>query len=65
MEHREKKSDEKRVKYGPLRFELKKRYPGYDVEQCNITIGVLGGWSTDVDLTMRKLFNLAAGVMTY
>ena len=41
MEHREKKSDEKTVKYGPLRFELKKRYPGYDVEQCNIIIDVL------------------------
>ena len=56
MEHREKKSEEKTVKYGPLRFELKKRYPGYDIEQCNIIIDVLGGWSRDVDLTMRKLF---------
>ena len=56
MEHREKKSEEKTVKYGPLRFELKKQYPGYDVEQCNIIIDVLGGWSRDVDLTMRKLF---------
>ena len=56
MERREKKSEEKTVKYGPLRFELKKQYPGYDVEQCNIIIEVLGGWSTDVDLTMWKLF---------
>ena len=59
MEHREKKSKEKMVKYGPLRFELKKQYPGYDVEQCNIIIDMLGGgggWSRDVDLTMRKLF---------
>ena len=56
MEHREKKSEEKTVKYGPLRFELKKRYPGYDVEQCNMIIDVPGGWSRDVDLTMRKLF---------
>ena len=30
-----------------LRFELKKRYPGYDVEQCNIIIDVLGGWSRE------------------
>ena len=36
----------------PLRFELKKQYPGYDVEQYNIIIDVLGVWST----TMRKLF---------
>ena len=58
MEHRVKKSEEKTVKYGPLRFELKKQYPSYDVEQCNIITDVLGGWgwSRDVDLTMRKLF---------
>ena len=56
MEHREKTSEEKTVKYGPLRFELKKQYPGYDVEQCNIIIDVLGGWPRDLDLTMRKLF---------
>ena len=48
MEHREKKSEEKTVKYGPLRLELKKQYPDYDVD-------VLGEWSRDVDLTMRKL----------
>ena len=41
---------------GTLRFELKKQYPGYNVEQCNIIIDVLGGWSSDVDLTIRKLF---------
>ena len=56
IEHREKKSDEKTAKYGPLRFELKKQYPSYEVEQCNIIIEVLGGWSRDLDLTMRKLF---------
>ena len=39
-----------------LRFELKKQYPSYDVEQYNIITDVLGGWSRDVDLTMRKLF---------
>ena len=39
MEHREKTSEEKTVKYGPLRFELKKQYPGYDVEQCYIMDG--------------------------
>ena len=56
MEHREKKSEEKMIKYRPLRFELKKQYPGYDVQQSNIIIDVLGGWSRDVDLTTRKLF---------
>ena len=56
MEYWEKKSEEKTVKYGPLRFELKKQYPGYDAEQCNIIIDMLGGWSRDVDLTMRTRF---------
>ena len=60
MEHWEKKSDEKTVKYGPLRFELKKQYPGYDVDQCNIIIDVLGGGGggRDEHLTMRKLFGI-------
>ena len=56
IEHREKKSKEKTAKYGPLRFQLKKQYPGYDVEQCNINTKVLGGWSSDLELTIRKLF---------
>ena len=41
MEHRQKKSEEKTVKYGPVRFELKKQYPGYDIEQYNIITDVL------------------------
>ena len=36
-------SEEKKVKYGPLRFKLKKQYPGFDVEQCNISTDGLGG----------------------
>ena len=56
IQHREKKSEEKTAKYGPLQFDLRKQYPGYDVEQCTIIIDVLGGWSGDLDLTMRKLF---------
>ena len=42
IEHWEKKSEEKTAKYGPLQFELKKQYPGYDVEKRNIIIDVLG-----------------------
>ena len=56
IEHREKKSEEKTAKYGPLRFELKKQYPGYNLEQCNIIITLLVGRLRDLDLTMRKLF---------
>ena len=33
IEHREKKFEEKTAKYGSLRFELKKQYPGYEIEQ--------------------------------
>ena len=56
IEHREKKSEEKTAKCEPLQFELKKPYPGYGVEQCNIIIDVVEGWSRDLDLTMTKLF---------
>ena len=34
--------------YGPLRWELKQQFPGYDIRQYNIIINVLGGWSTEV-----------------
>ena len=40
----------------PLRIELKKQYPSYDVEQCHIIIDVLGRWSRHLELIMRKLF---------
>ena len=50
-ENREKKQEEKTIKYGP----------GYDIWQCKIVIDVLGGWSTEVDEAMRELFG-ARGV---
>ena len=37
------KDEEKTLKYGPLRWELKQQYKGYTVEQHNIIIDVLGG----------------------
>ena len=55
-ENREKKQEEKTIKYGPLRLELKQQFPGYEIWQYNIIIDVLGGWSTEVDEAMRKLF---------
>ena len=42
-ENREKKQEEKTIKYGPLRWELKQHFPGYDIRQHNIIIDVLGG----------------------
>ena len=48
--NRTKKTTEKTLKYGPLRWELKQQYQGYEVRQYNIIIDVLGGWSRDLDV---------------
>ena len=50
-----KKVEEKAIKYGPLFLELKQQHPGYEVQQYNIIIDALGGWSKDVEETMKKL----------
>ena len=42
-ENREKKQEEKTTKYGPLRWELKQQFPGYDIRQYNIIIDVMRG----------------------
>ena len=41
----DKKTSEKTMKYAPLRWELKQRYPKYEFNQCNIILDVLGGWA--------------------
>ena len=38
VNNREKESKEKTVKYVPLRWELKKQFPGYEVKKPNIII---------------------------
>ena len=55
MDNRAIKDAEKTTKYGPLRWELKQQYPGYEVKQFNIIIDVLGGWSVYVEETMKDL----------
>ena len=55
IENREKKDEEKSVKYGPLRWELQERYPGYTVQQYNIIMDVHGGWSRTMKEGLRKL----------
>ena len=55
INNRGKKDEEKTLKYGPLRWELKQQFPGYHVEQYNVIIDILGGWSRDLDTTMRKM----------
>ena len=53
--NRTKKTAEKTLKNGPLRWELKQQYQGYEVRQYNIIMDVLGGWSRDLDVTMKEL----------
>ena len=38
VENRGKKSEEKTSKHSQLRWELKRQYPSYDIEQCNIDV---------------------------
>ena len=38
----------------PLLLELKLKHPGYEVQQCNIIIYALGGWSKDGEETIKK-----------
>ena len=56
MDNRLKKTEEKTVKYGPLRWKMAQQYPEYTIRQHNIIIDVMGGWSRDVDTSMRELF---------
>ena len=55
IQYREKKDEEKVLKYGPLRWELKKQFKGYRIPQCNIIIDVLGGWSSSTEVFLGQL----------
>ena len=55
IENREKKAEEKSVKYDSLQWELHDRYPGYTVQQYNIITDVLGGCSRTMEEGLRKL----------
>jgi len=50
------KDDEKTRKYTALRWELKQQFKGYKIEQYNIIIDVLGGYSTDLEECMRNFW---------
>ena len=41
-------------------WELEQRYIGYRVEQYNVTIDVLGGYSKHVEKSVRKLLGATA-----
>jgi hypothetical protein len=55
VENREKKDEEKTLKYGPLRWELQEQYPGYKVHQYNLIMDVLGGWSNTMEEELQTL----------
>ena len=55
LENREQKEKEKTLKYAPLRLELKQQYPGYKINQVNIIIDVLGGYSKELYSSVRDL----------
>ena len=42
VRNRDKKTFENTMKYAPVRWELRQRYPGYEIIQCNIILDVLG-----------------------
>ena len=55
ISNREKKSEEKTMKCGPLRWELKEQYKGYEVHQYNSIMDVLVGWSKETEISVRSL----------
>ena len=55
VSNHQKETSEKTMKYAPLRWELKQKYPGYEISQYNIIVDVLGGWSTDVEVAVKEL----------
>lgn len=55
VSNREIKCAEKTSKNAPLRYELRRRYPRYKIEQHNIIIDVLGGSSRSVKESLRQL----------
>ena len=61
MNNREIKSCEKTEKYAPLRLELKRQFPGYQVKQFNIVMDVLGGYSEKLESTIRSLVGVKRG----
>ena len=55
IENREKKDEEKSMKYDPLQWELQERYPRCTVQQYNIIMDELAGWSRTMEEGLRKL----------
>ena len=63
IQNREENTDEKMAKYGPLRWELKQRFPKYKVTQYNIIINDLGGYSKDVSQALQQMVGEKSNVV--
>ena len=61
LSKKETKSCEKTEKYAPLRLELKRQFPGYQVKQFNVVMDVLGGYSKELESTIRSLVGFSRG----
>ena len=55
VSNRQNKTSENTMKYASLRWELKQKYPGYEILQYNIIVDALGGWSTEVEVAVKEL----------
>ena len=42
-------------KYGPLQYELRQQFKGFKVEQFNVIMDVLGGYSAHLDQNVKRL----------
>jgi len=62
IQNREKKDEEKALKYGPLPRELKQQFKGYRITQYNIIIDILGGWSSFMKVSLTQLLVMRRGV---
>ena len=45
VENGQQKEEEKTLKYAPLRMELKRQHPRFEIKQANIVIDALSGYS--------------------
>ena len=55
ISNREKNSEKKTMKYGPLRCKLKEKYKDYEMHQYNIIMDALGGWSKETEISVQSL----------
>ena len=55
ISNRGKTSEEKTIKYGLLRWELKEKDKGCEEHQYNVIMDVLGGWLKENEISVQSL----------